>query len=118
MVSREDLDAGLRRLGVEPGDSVEVHSSLSSFGRVVGGAATVVDALMGAVGPDGVILMPVHPCLSSSIPVTPEEQARGIRFKCKVLPEAEPPATGMGAIADEFLGRDGVKIGPGMHRVV
>lgn len=117
MVNRGDLDSGLQRLGVEPGDFLEVHSSLSSFGRVVGGAATVVDALMGAVGQKGAILMPVHPSLSRSLPLTSEEQARGIRFKCKILSEAEAPNTGMGAIADEFLGRDGVKIGPGMHRV-
>ncbi len=117
MVNRADLDSGLRRLGVEPGDFLEVHSSLSSFGRVVGGAATVVDALVGAVGQNGAILMPVHPCLSRSFPLTPEERVRGIRYKCKILPESEAPAAGMGAIADEFLRRDGVKIGPGMHRV-
>jgi aminoglycoside 3-N-acetyltransferase len=35
-----------------------VHSSLSSLGMVLGGAATVVRALLSAVGPDGTLVMP------------------------------------------------------------
>jgi aminoglycoside 3-N-acetyltransferase len=35
-----------------------VHSSLSSFGRVEGGAVAVVRALMDAVGPGGTLMMP------------------------------------------------------------
>ena len=39
-------EAGLHRLGVAAGDVLMVHSSLKSFGKVDGGADTVIDALL------------------------------------------------------------------------
>ncbi len=57
-VDQGELVHGLRRLGVEPGSGLIVHSSLSSFGSVVGGADTVIDALVEIVTPEGTILMP------------------------------------------------------------
>lgn len=53
-----DILLALRRLGVEPGMRLMVHSSLSSFGSVDGGALTVIRALMAAVTPRGTLLMP------------------------------------------------------------
>jgi len=49
---------GLEQLGVRPGDTLMVHSSLSSLGWVDGGPDAVVDALLDAVGPAGLIVMP------------------------------------------------------------
>jgi len=49
-LTQKDIKVGLRQLGLGRGDAVEVHSSLSSFGWVEGGAPTVVDALMNVVG--------------------------------------------------------------------
>jgi aminoglycoside N3'-acetyltransferase len=43
-VDKEDIKVGLRMLGLKKGDSVGVHSSLSSFGRVEGVADAVIDA--------------------------------------------------------------------------
>lgn len=54
----EDILRALHQLGIEPGMRVMVHSSLSSFGTVAGGAATVICALMAAVTPSGTLLMP------------------------------------------------------------
>src|SRR4051812_28440789 len=45
-VTREDLVAGLREMGVAPGALLQVHSSLSALGYVEGGADAVVDALL------------------------------------------------------------------------
>ncbi|MCR5701342.1 MAG: AAC(3) family N-acetyltransferase [Lachnospiraceae bacterium] len=45
MVSKDNIKMGLVKLGVEPGMILEVHSSLSSFGYVDGGAITVIDAI-------------------------------------------------------------------------
>lgn len=56
----DTLVEDLGRLGVEPGDVLVVHSSLSSIGWVAGGAAGVVDALLRAVGAEGTISMPAH----------------------------------------------------------
>lgn len=54
----ERLLSDLRRLGVEAGDVLFVHSSYKSLGTVAGGAATVVGALEAAVGEEGLLLMP------------------------------------------------------------
>lgn len=58
VLTRDDIVRGLRELGVREGDVLMVHSALSSFGRVDGGADTVIDALMEAVGPSGTVAMP------------------------------------------------------------
>ncbi len=57
-VTRAELVAGLRGLGIEAGAMVQVHSSLRQLGYVEGGADTVVDALLEAVGPEGNMMVP------------------------------------------------------------
>lgn len=49
-VTSDDIAAGLARLGLAPDAVVMVHSSLSSFGHIVGGARAVVEALRQACG--------------------------------------------------------------------
>lgn len=49
-VTDEDIVAGLGQLGLSADSVVMVHSSLRSFGHVVGGARAVVDALRRACG--------------------------------------------------------------------
>jgi aminoglycoside 3-N-acetyltransferase len=58
IVTGEMLLRDLEEMGIRKGDSVMVHISLSKVGFVEGGAATVVDALMKAVGTEGNLLMP------------------------------------------------------------
>jgi len=57
-VTHADIVRGLRDLGLTEGDLVQVHSSLSAFGTVEGGAEAVVDALLQAVGPGGTVMVP------------------------------------------------------------
>ena len=57
-ITREQLAAELKALGLRPGDAAMVHSSLSSLGWVDGGAETVVDALLDAAAPGGTLLVP------------------------------------------------------------
>jgi len=52
------IAADLRRLGVRQGDCIMLHSSLSSLGRVEGGADAVVEAFLDALGPEGTLLTP------------------------------------------------------------
>lgn len=45
-MDKAELIAEFRKIGLQEAMSVEVHSSLSSFGFVDGGADTIIDALM------------------------------------------------------------------------
>ncbi len=58
VVTQADISTGLRELGLRPGDSVLVHSSLSSFGYVVNGADAVIDALLEVVEGTGNVIVP------------------------------------------------------------
>ena len=57
-VTADDLARDLRAFGVPRGGVLMVHSSLSSLGRVLGGAPAVVRAFLAALGPDGTLVMP------------------------------------------------------------
>jgi len=57
-VTKVDILAGFRTLGLAPGMAVVVHSSLRSFGYVQGGALGVIEALIEAVAPEGTVLIP------------------------------------------------------------
>ncbi|MCD6365122.1 MAG: AAC(3) family N-acetyltransferase [Planctomycetes bacterium] len=57
-VAKEDIKKSLRTVGLAGGDVVFVHSSLSSFGHVKGGADAVIDALLEAVEPSGTVVVP------------------------------------------------------------
>jgi len=55
---RDDIACDLRALGIAPGDGVFVHVSLKQIGHVIGGPRGLIEALMKAVGPNGLIGMP------------------------------------------------------------
>ena len=107
-VTKADLLDGFHRVGVRQGDYLEVHSSLSSFGRVEGGAETVISALLEAVGPDGAVVMPAAQA-SRPVPLTDEERRRGLTWKVRVLPDDDlTTPTFQGRIADRFRTWPGV----------
>ena len=49
-VTKKTIIKKLRQLGLKEGDSLCVHSSLSSLGYVVGGAESVIQALLEVIG--------------------------------------------------------------------
>ena len=57
-LSRGEVEAGLRRVGLREGQVALVHSALRTFGPVEGGAETIVDALLGVLGPTGTLVVP------------------------------------------------------------
>ncbi len=57
-VTHDDILTDLRRLGIKAGSTVLVHSSLRSIGNVDGGAESVIDALLAAVGAGGTVVFP------------------------------------------------------------
>ncbi|MDX2677613.1 aminoglycoside N(3)-acetyltransferase [Streptomyces sp. NY05-11A] len=115
LVTRDTLTAGLRALGVEPGEILLVHSSLSSLGWVCGGAVTVVRALLDALGPEGTLVVPAQtgdlsdPAVWRNPPV-PEEWWETIRA---TMPGYDPlltPSVGVGVIPET------VRTWPGARR--
>lgn len=100
MVTKEQLKKALIELGIERGMILEVHSSLSSFGELEGGASTVIDTLKELVTEEGSIFMPALR-LSPELELTEEDRKLGITVKIKKLPP-DAEQTAMGIVADTF----------------
>jgi len=115
-LNRKAIEQGLCRLGLSAGQCVEVHSSLSRFGFVQGGADTVIDALMHVIGPEGTIVMSAY-TVSKVLDLTDEDRAFGLTCKVKVYPDGSDLPSGMGVIADTFRRRPDVVTGSGTLRV-
>lgn len=58
VTTKEAIVAGVRALGVEPGDVLLAHSSLSSLGYVPGGPEEVIEALQEVVTEQGTLILP------------------------------------------------------------
>ena len=54
----QKIAGDLLALGVQPGGVLLAHASLKSLGQVPGGAETVIQGLLAALGPPGTLLMP------------------------------------------------------------
>ena len=100
MITKEELKNALINIGITPGMVLEVHSSLSSFGELEGGAMTVIDTLKELVTDQGSIFMPALR-LSKELPLTEQDKEMGITVKIKVLDE-DADRTAMGIVADTF----------------
>ncbi|WP_207592340.1 AAC(3) family N-acetyltransferase [Halomontanus rarus] len=105
-VTVPSLATDLRELGLEAGDTVLVHSSLSALGWVCGGPPAVVDALQEVVTDAGTIAMPTHSGSYSdpadwSNPPVPDEWEETIR---ETMPPYRPAVTPtqVGAIPECF----------------
>jgi aminoglycoside 3-N-acetyltransferase len=106
--TRTELVSSLRALGVESGDVLIVHSSLSAMGYVVGGAQTVVDALIESVGDLGTVTMPAHSADWSDpagwvAPPVPEEWWQVIREETPAYDPRRTPTSRMGSIPEAML---------------
>lgn len=84
-ITKEELKSALQKLGIEKGMTLEVHSSLSSFGELEGGAETVIDILKELVTEEGSIFMPALR-LSKELELSEEDEKLGITVKIKILP--------------------------------
>src|SRR3990172_7686961 len=57
-VDKQAVRNALGQCGLGKGDIVFVHSSLSALGHVIGGAITVIEALIETVGHEGILAVP------------------------------------------------------------
>lgn len=112
-ITGERLRLDLVQLGIIPGERLLVHSSLSALGYIVGGAQTVVEALMDVVTDEGLLVMPSQsPDWSDpshwEAPPVPESWWETIRENMPVYDPSLTPVRGMGRIVEQFLRHDGV----------
>lgn len=105
-VTETILVRDLMALGVEPGMTLMVHSSLRSVGWVVGGPATVVRSVLQVLGPEGTAVMPAATPLcadpaSWSSPRIPAEWLEDVREHLPVFDIRTTP-TSMGSVPEAF----------------
>ncbi|MCL6605398.1 MAG: AAC(3) family N-acetyltransferase [Paenibacillus sp.] len=104
-VKRMVLD--IHKLGVQEGDCIIVHSSLSKLGWVCGGPQAVVQALLEAVGVEGTLIMPAQsgdwsdPAEWEHPPV-PQDWIEIIYREMPAYDPYKTPTRGMGRIAEVF----------------
>lgn len=60
LVTPDDITTALRDIGVQKGQVIMVHTSMSSLGYVCGGTQSVIEALVRSVGEEGTIMMPTQ----------------------------------------------------------
>jgi aminoglycoside 3-N-acetyltransferase len=107
-VGRDQLAADLRSLGVQRGQDLLIHGSLRRVGRIDGGAAALLNAILDVAGPEATLVAPTQTTsnsltsrafLAATANLTAEERARYVAD----LPGFDPastPSTGMGAFAE------------------
>lgn len=115
-LSQIDIENGLKKLGLKSGIYIEVHSSLSSFGNVIGGAETIINSLKKIITKSGAIIMSTF-LMSKKMKLSDLDKKRGLTCKIKILDSNSDERTGMGIVSDEFRKINDVKTGTGVFRV-
>jgi aminoglycoside 3-N-acetyltransferase len=92
-MQQSELTRQLRELGVRPGEVLLVHMSYRAVRPVDGGPAGVIEALRGAVGSEGTIVMP----------------SWGVDDDIPFDPTVTPVAADLGVTAELFRRRPGVR---------
>ncbi|MFC5701507.1 aminoglycoside N(3)-acetyltransferase [Cohnella faecalis] len=105
VLTKEDLIDQFKSCGVAEGQTIFVHTSLKSLGFVVGGAETVIRALLEIVGEEGTLMMPSQTWKNLD-PTTgvhwevPVEWWPIIRENWPAYDKEVTPAIGMGTVAE------------------
>ncbi len=112
-VTKEDIKEGLYELGLRRGYDVGIHSSLSSFGYVVGRADTVIEGLLETVGPEGTVVFPTYSTNRKKLELSQIDVEAGITGKEVSLPyNPEEVSCWTGTIPDTFWRRKEAVRGP------
>jgi len=106
-LTRERITVELQELGVQPGMTLLVHSSLSKLGWVSGGQVSVIYAFMDALTSEGTLVMPTHSADLSDpepweAPPVPKAWHQTIRDTMPAYDPQRTPSRGMGKIPELF----------------
>ena len=106
-VTKNHIVEGLKEVGIQAGDIVMVHTSLSAFGFVCGGAQVVIEALLEVVGNEGTIIMPTQSWKNMDPEAgvhweEPKERWQDIRDNWPAYDKYLTPTNTMGAVAELF----------------
>jgi len=92
-ITAEQIEAGLKKIGVQAGQTVMLHASVKAAGWVLGGPIGVLEALLNVVTPSGTVMMlaswegnPYH------MTQWPEEQQQACLAQCPPFDPATSPA--------------------------
>ncbi|MFI6643594.1 aminoglycoside N(3)-acetyltransferase [Streptomyces sp. NPDC050504] len=105
LCTRESIASDLRGIGIRPGETLLVHTSLSALGWVCGGAEALVQALLDALGDDGTLVVPAHSGGNSDpsewgSPPVPESWWPTIRATMPAYDPRTSPTRGMGVVPE------------------
>ena len=106
-ITRASLTEDLRGIGVRPGSTLLVHCALSKVGWILGGAPTLITALIDVLGDEGTLMMPTHSSdltepSNWSRPPVPPQWFETIRREMPAFDPATTPTREMGALAETF----------------
>jgi aminoglycoside 3-N-acetyltransferase len=106
-VRQSSIADDLRKLGLQPGDTVLVHASLRSLGYVVGGSTAAVRALLDVVGPAGTIVSPAYTPENRdpsrwTDPIVPVELWAQVRESIPAFDPRLSPSAGVGVVAERI----------------
>jgi aminoglycoside 3-N-acetyltransferase len=112
--TQESLTAAFAACGVQPGQTLLVHSSLRRIGGwICGGPEAVINALLTVLGDDGTLVMPTHTANNTEPshwqhPPVPEEWWPAIRAQTPAYDPATSRTREMGLLVETFRTYPGV----------
>ncbi len=99
IVTQQQIEEKLRKIGISSGDTILVHSSLSKIGYVEGGAKTIINSFNTVLGKDGTIAMPAFPAIGFNYDY----------LKTQPVFDVSKTPSKMGTITEEFRQQNNVK---------
>lgn len=112
--TRDSLAAEFRALGLTAGQTVLVHSSLRRIGGwIIGGAQTVIEALLEVLEAEGTLMMPTHTTNNTEPshwqnPPVPEAWWQFVRDNTPAFDPVITETRMMGVLAEQFRHYPGV----------
>ena len=116
MLTKKQISAKLRELGLKSGDKVLLHSSTVSLGDVKGGPKAVLDAFLEVLGASGTLLVPIFGRLGVLTDLI-REDPRAVKSPCPVGTVAAIGADAEALCHDHWAAETAHGVGTPFHRL-